>query len=127
MPNFNPKIIQPFSSDTREDLIELSERAEHYKQKLDTQWDVLKKEAGNYGSKALIIGGVTAGVYLVMNALLPREDDEEAFEAAAPQPRNQSGPALGSAIKSLIWAAALGLAKQKISDYIASKSETGTK
>ncbi len=123
MSKFTPKIARPFSTDTREELRELSDKSEWYRDKLDAQWQSLKKEAGHVGGKALVIGGVTLGVYLLMNALLPDErndGDEEKEDLPAPE-KVKSSSVVGSAVKSLLWTAALGFAKEKISDYISSE------
>jgi hypothetical protein len=46
--------------------------ADLYKDKLELQWSDLKKDATQYGKQALVIGGVVATTFLVMNAVLPK-------------------------------------------------------
>ena len=82
------KITKPFSSDTDKDKQDLLLDADLYKDKLELQWSGLKTDATEYGKKALIIGGVVATTYVVMNAILPKSKKEkraEAEEAAVKQ------------------------------------------
>ena len=66
------KVTKPFSSDTDRDKQELQLDAEVYREKLETQWHGLKTDATAYGKQALVIGGVVATTFVVMNALLPK-------------------------------------------------------
>ncbi|MCF2489992.1 hypothetical protein [Dyadobacter sp. CY347] len=125
------KITKPFSSDTDKDKQDLLLDADLYKDKLELQWSGLKTDATEYGKKALIIGGVVATTYVVMNAILPKnkkdiraaEEEAEAFERAqafkAGEAKQKSKFAVGAAVQSLAWTLAVGWARQKLKHLIA--------
>lgn len=125
------KITKPFSSDTDKDKQDLLLDADLYKDKLELQWSGLKTDATEYGKKALIIGGVVATTYVVMNAILPKSKKEkraeakeaEAFEQAqafkAGEAKQKSKFAVGAAVQSLAWTLAVGWARQKLKHLIA--------
>ncbi|SKC13765.1 hypothetical protein [Dyadobacter psychrophilus] len=127
------KITKPFSSDTDKDKQDLLLDADLYKDKLELQWSGLKTDATEYGKKALIIGGVVAATYVVMNAVLPkskkekRAEREEAAETQAfkaGEEKQKSKFAVGAAVQSLAWTLAVGWARQKLKNIIADERKT---
>ena len=71
------KLSKPFSSNTDAEKEDLLKEADLYRDKLEVQWDDLKKDATDYGKQALIIGGVVASTYLLLEAVLPKEKSKE--------------------------------------------------
>jgi len=57
--------------------------ADLYKDKLELQWNGLKSDASNYGKQALIIGGVVATTFIVLNAVLPKSKKDKIAEEEA--------------------------------------------
>jgi len=119
------KLSKPFSSDTDQDKQGLLREADLYKNKLEDQWDGLKSDATQYGKQALIIGGVVATTFLILNALLPTPKEkvkvkpEEKLNYKKTVVNKKSKFAVGDAVQSLAWTLAVGWARQKLKNYIA--------
>ena len=121
------KLSKPFSSDTDQEKRGLLQEADLYRDKLELQWDDLKKDATQYGKQALIIGGVVTSTFLVLNALLPDPKNKEVIkEKEKPVLKNKksfgkkkSNFAVGDAVKSLAWTLAVAWARQKLKNYVA--------
>jgi len=120
------KLSKPFSSDTDAEKEDLLKEADQYRDKLESQWDGLKREASNYGKQALIIGGVVATTYLLMEAVLPEAKKKEKIiiEPEKPEikravPEKKSKFAVGEVVQSLVWTLAVGWARQKLKNFIA--------
>lgn len=122
-----PKISSPFSSRTEEDKEILNERLNLYKDKLDDQWTDVKADFASHGKRAAIIGGVILGVYGLFSLIVP-EAEEEKEERTEEIKVNKAGVSVSGAIQSLLWAAAMGWAKQKFVDFVvADNSEDSVK
>jgi hypothetical protein len=124
------KLSKPFSSDTAEDKEDLLKEADLYRDKLERQWGSLKGNASEYGKQALIIGGVVTTTFLVLNALLPKENKKAARQEEAEKPsikgevyKKRSSFAVGDAVQSLAWTLAVGWARKKLQNYIADDQE----
>ncbi|MCF0072158.1 hypothetical protein LZD49_16880 [Dyadobacter sp. CY261] len=125
------KITKPFSSDTDKDKEGLVQDADLYREKLETQWSGLKKEATTYGKQALVIGGVVATTFVVMNALLPKgkKKKEILVEPVVPVDKVKiskikTQSAVGQAVQSLAWTLAVGWARQKLKHFIEDERKT---
>ncbi|CAG4988567.1 hypothetical protein DYBT9275_00112 [Dyadobacter sp. CECT 9275] len=125
--DFTSKIsVRPFSSDTDEEKEDLKKEAELYRDRLELQWDGLKANATEYGKQALIIGGVIATTYVVMNAILPgskKDKKKKEEEPSVPRNHKQSAFQIGPAVQSLAWTLAVSWARQKLKNYIADDRE----
>ncbi|GGM74685.1 hypothetical protein GCM10010967_02720 [Dyadobacter beijingensis] len=123
------KITKPFSSDTDKDKEGLLQDADLYREKLETQWSGLKQEATEYGKQALVIGGVVATTFVVMNALLPKGKKKEILvEPVKPVEKKvtkiKTQSAVGQAVQSLAWTLAVGWARQKLKHFIEDERKT---
>ena len=130
------KLSKPFSSDTDAEKEDLLKEADLYRDKLELQWDDLKKDATDYGKQALIIGGVVASTYLVLEAVLPKAKKKEKIykEKIYIEPENpvirrlvpekKSKFAIGEVVQSLVWTLAAGWARQKLKNFIADDLES---
>jgi hypothetical protein len=125
------KITKPFSSDTDKDKEGLLQDADLYRDKLETQWSGLKKEATQYGKQALVIGGVVATTFVVMNALLPKgkKKKEILVEPVKPVEKEKvseikTQSAVGQAVQSLAWTLAVGWARQKLKHFMEDERKT---
>lgn len=125
------KITKPFSSDTDKEKEGLLQDADLYRDKLENQWEGLKVEATQYGKQALVIGGVVATTFLVMNALLPKvkkkkevivEPEMAVVKTEVTKIKTQS--AVGQAVQSLAWTLAVGWARQKLKHLIEDERKT---
>ncbi|MFA7473440.1 MAG: hypothetical protein WCY86_11095 [Spirosomataceae bacterium] len=112
-----PKLSSPFSSNTEEEKVILNERLNLYKEKLDDQWEDVKSNLFEHGKRAAVIGGVILGVYGLFNLLVPKEE-EDREEVKTKKSVKNSGLSLSGALQSILWAAAMGWAKQKVVDYV---------
>lgn len=127
--NYNPDISQPFSTDTLSEEAELKNKVAEYRDRLEMQWEDLKTNAVSYGKQALIIGGVLLTAYILLEKLLPEEDEEgtgeiEDAEYTVVKTQKESGFSVGSAIQSLAWTLAANWAKEKLYNYL--QEEQGT-
>lgn len=135
------KITKPFSSDTDKDKQDLLLDADIYRDKLENQWSELKTDATEYGKKALVIGGVVATTFVVMNAFLPKSKKDKEKEAA--KNRNEEAQEnqlhlisekrlkkekrqsqVGQAVQSLAWTLAVAWARQKLKHIIEDERKT---
>ncbi|GAB3178299.1 hypothetical protein [Telluribacter humicola] len=111
---------QPFSFDTEEQKRKLQALAEHYRAQIEAQWDEVKDDTLYYGKHALVIGGVVAGVYLAMEALLPAEN-----KPSADKPRKESNSStLGSTLKGVALSMALAWARKRLTDFLEAEHTT---
>ncbi|MGN7886489.1 hypothetical protein [Dyadobacter sp. 22481] len=124
------KITKPFSSDTDKEKEGLLQDADLYRDKLETQWSGLKQEATNYGKQALVIGGVVATTFIVMNALLPKGKKKKEILVEPVEPvekkvtKIKSQSVVGQAVQSLAWTLAVGWARQKLKHIIDDERKT---
>lgn len=110
---------QPFSFDIEEQKKKIQDLAEHYRAQIEAQWDEVKDDTIYYGKHALVIGGVVAGVYLMMEALLPNED-----KPVADKPGKVSSSSLGTALQGLALSMALAWAKKRLTDFLEAEHNT---
>lgn len=122
---------KPFSSDTPRQKELLKEQVEGYRQQLNAQWQELQTNATHYGKHALIVGGVVAGVYVVLNTLLPEEEEETIDQQPRPiglvalaQESSSIGPTIGKALRGIAWSLAIGWARQKVSHYLEAEKKS---
>ena len=123
---------KPFSSDTPREKEQMKETVESYRQQMDAQWQELKGDATHYGKQALVIGGVVAGVYLLMDALLPAEDgtEEQPLTPApvkpdVPRPKStDDGLSVGTALRGLAWTFAVGWARKQLTHFVEAEKKT---
>lgn len=124
------KITKPFSSDTDKDKEGLLQDADLYRDKLEVQWNGLKQEATEYGKQALVIGGVLATTFVVMNALLPKDKKKKEVYVNPVEPdkikvsKIKTQSAVGQAVQSLAWTLAVGWARQKLKHFIEDERKT---
>ncbi|CAG5071487.1 hypothetical protein DYBT9623_03487 [Dyadobacter sp. CECT 9623] len=135
------KITKPFSSDTDRDKQDLLLDADIYRDKLENQWTDLKTDATAYGKQALIIGGVVATTFVVMNAFLPKtKKDKQREEAKKRQEEAEENQLhlvtnkkldkvkkesqVAAAVQSLAWTLAVGWARKKLKHLIEDERKT---
>jgi hypothetical protein len=111
---------QPFSFDTEEQKRKLQALAEHYRAQIEAQWDEVKDDTLYYGKHALVIGGVVAGVYLAMEALLPDEDRPSAEKSRTESSRST----LGSTLQGMALSMALAWARKRLTDFLEAEHTT---
>ncbi|TDB69046.1 hypothetical protein [Arundinibacter roseus] len=119
------KHTQPFSSDTHRQKEELKAEVDEFRQRLDAQWADLQTNALHYGKQALVIGGVIASVYVLLEALLPNEEETQPIPMPERPARvqNRDEFQIGSALRSLAWTLAVGWARQQLSHYIEAENK----
>tara|TARA_R110002124_G_scaffold262519_1_gene428658 strand:+ start:1835 stop:2251 length:417 start_codon:yes stop_codon:yes gene_type:complete len=120
----NKKISsKPFSSNTAVEKEDLQMEVELYKGKLEEQWEGLKSNATGYGKQALVIGGIVATTYVVMNAVLPKAKTKAPKKVVAAPEKSQfikkGTQDVVKAIQSIGWTLAVGWARKKLMNYIA--------
>ena len=128
----NVNLTKPFSSDTEAEKEDLLKEADLYRIKLESQWDDLKHDASGFGKQALIIGGVVATTYILLEAVLPKaKEDEKRLIAESGRPvltrtvpKRKSRFAVGEAVQSLVWTLAVGWARKKLQNIIADDHES---
>jgi hypothetical protein len=124
------KLSKPFSSDTTEEKEDLLKEAGLYREKLESQWDGLKRDASEYGKQALIIGGVVTASFLLTNTFLLKKKEPKSKQAEPEKPvtkekvyKKKSSFAIGDAVQSLAWTMAISWARKKLQNYIADDRE----
>ena len=116
---------EPFG-DTNGRIIELKATSEGYRRLLQEKFEDLKADAGQLGKQALAIGGTIAAVYLLLELLLPDEVSEEPTITKNTTPivierREEEASWLTKAITSYAVTWALGMARQKLIDFLATQ------
>jgi hypothetical protein len=124
--SFTTRHTEPFLTDTLQEEEDEQKKVEDQKAKADALFQELQVGAMEYGKHALMIGGVIAGVYVVMDALLPDEQDEAALLETAPTVREnpENGLSVGKALQGLAWTIAAGWARQQLTHYIEAQRKT---
>ncbi|MFN8344734.1 MAG: hypothetical protein U0X91_07010 [Spirosomataceae bacterium] len=116
---------EPFG-DTTGRKTELKATSEGYKKLLQEKIEDLKADAGHLGKQALIIGGTIAAVYVLLELLLPDEEPEESVVLKKKTPivieHHEEEPSwLVKAATSYAATWALGMARQKLIDFLATQ------
>ncbi|PWJ60224.1 hypothetical protein CLV98_101405 [Dyadobacter jejuensis] len=129
---------KPFSSDTQAQKEELELEIGLFKDQLDQQLDGLKTQATVAGKKALIVGGIVASTYIVMNALLPKEKEDkpqkikdievdEVIEIPTKKKKNKATQEVLKAAQGIAWTLAVGWARKQLMNYIAADRRANEK
>ena len=120
---------EPFGN-TANRKTELQQSSDNYKQVLEEKISDLKTDASRISKQALVIGGSIAAAYLLLEMILPADDDEIEIK------NNQSGVTpivverqkesswLSKSLQTMATTALLALAKQKLSDFLAVQTES---
>jgi hypothetical protein len=119
---------EPFGNTTNRKT-ELQQSSDNYKQMLEEKITDLKTDASRIGKQALVIGGSIAAVYLLLEMILPADDDEietkNNLSSVTPivveRPKESSW--LSKSLQTMATTALLALAKQKLSDFLAVQTE----
>lgn len=119
---------EPFG-DTNGRKTVLKEVSEGYRRLLEEKMGDLKIDAERIGKQALVIGGTIAAVYLLLDMLLPDEEPEAKTTSNTHTPiiieRRAEGTSwLTKAVTSYAVTWALGMARQKLMDYLATQKNT---
>lgn len=119
---------EPFG-DTNGRKAELKQTSDSYRQLLEDKINDLKADASQVGKQALVIGGTLAVVYLLLELFLPDDDPENSLkgDSAAPimlQAPNESSSWLTKAVTSYAVTWALGLAREKLMEFLATQQHT---
>jgi hypothetical protein len=104
----------------------LKEVAEGYRRLLEEKMGDLKIDAERIGKQALVIGGTIAAVYLLLELLLPDEEPEiKTLSTSTPseliERRKESYSWVTKAVTSYAVTWALGMARQKLMDFLATQ------
>lgn len=116
---------EPFG-DTNGRKIVLKEALEGYRRLLEEKMGDLKVDAERIGKQALVIGGTIAAVYLLLDMLLPDEESEVKTISNNHTPviierRAEGASWLTKAVTSYAVTWALGMARQKLMDFLATQ------
>ncbi len=119
---------EPFG-DTNGRKTVLKEVSEGYRRLLEEKMGDLKIDAERIGKQALVIGGTIAAVYLLLDMLLPDEEPETQTTSNTHTPiiierRAEETSWLTKAVTSYAVTWALGIARQKLMDYLATQKNT---
>lgn len=116
---------EPFG-DTNGRKIELKDTSEGYRQLLEEKFEDIKANASHIGQQALVIGGIISAVYLLLEAVLPDEEPEPRASEINKTPvviehREHKASWLTKAVTSYALTWALGVARQKLIDFLAAQ------
>jgi hypothetical protein len=117
---------EPFG-DTNGRKTVLKEVSEGYRRLLEEKMGDLKIDAERIGKQALVIGGTIAAAYLLLELLLPDEEPEIKAERMNTTPvvierREESSSSwITKAVTSYAVTWALGMARQKLMDFLATQ------
>lgn len=116
---------EPFG-DTNGRKTVLKELSEGYRRLLEEKMGDLKIDAERIGKQALVIGGTIAAAYLLLELLLPDEEPEIKTTGTNTTPviierREESSSWITKAVTSYAVTWALGMAKQKLMDFLATQ------
>ncbi|WP_428655062.1 hypothetical protein [Runella sp.] len=123
---------EPFG-DTNGRKVELKSTTEGYRRLLEEKLEDLKIDAAEIGKQAIVIGGVIAAVYLLVDALLPEDEPEIKVKNGSNVPvvierHEEKTSWVTKAVVSYAVTWALGMAREKLIDYLATQqnSNAGT-
>lgn len=116
---------EPFG-DTNGRKTVLKEVSEGYRRLLEEKMGDLKIDAERIGKQALVIGGTIAAVYLLLELVLPDEEPEIKTASTNTTPviverREESSSWITKAVASYALTWALGMARQKLMDFLATQ------
>ncbi|WP_298358987.1 hypothetical protein [Runella sp.] len=116
---------EPFG-DTNGRKTVLKEVSEGYRRLLEEKMGDLKIDAERIGKQALVIGGTIAAAYLLLELLLPDEEPEIKTASTNTTPvvierREESSSWITKAVTSYAITWALGMARQKLMDFLATQ------
>lgn len=116
---------EPFG-DTNGRKTVLKEVSEGYRRLLEEKMGDLKIDAERIGKQALVIGGTIAVAYLLLELLLPDEEPEIKSASITTTPvvierREESSSWVTKAVTSYAVTWALGMARQKLIDFLATQ------
>lgn len=119
---------EPFG-DTNGRKEELKSALEGYRRLLEEKLEDLKIDAAEIGKQALIIGGTIAAVYLLLDALLPEEETKVKMSQGSNLPviierHEQKTSWVAKAVTSYAVTWILGIARQKLMDFLATQQNT---
>ncbi len=133
MSDFLKKIVsfdEPFGN-TSNRKTELQQTSDNYKQVLEEKISDLKTDASRVGKQALVIGGSIAAVYLLLEMVLPADDEHEIKTINSPSgvtpivvERQKESSWLSKSLQTMATTALLTLAKQKLGDFLAVQTES---
>jgi hypothetical protein len=116
----------PFA-DTEAQKAALKEESDALKQQLEGQIDGFKTDATRIGKQALVIGGSIMAVYLLLNLLLPNNDetDQQGNPLAVGSSKNSTQfPWLAKSVSAYAVTWLLGLAREKLIDFLATQNHS---
>jgi hypothetical protein len=119
---------EPFG-DTNGRITELQTASEGYRRLLEEKIEDLKVDAVEIGKQALVIGGVIAVVYLLVDALLPEDEPEIKSKntsnvSGGIERHTEKTSWVVKAVTSYATTWLLGLARQKLMDFLATQQNT---
>ncbi len=119
---------EPFGN-TNDRKVSLKSESEGYRRLLEEKIEDLKVDAVHIGKQALVIGGAIAAVYLLLDALLPEEESEIKTKDSHNLPvvferHEEKTSWLTKAVTSYAVTWALGIAQQKLMDFLATQQKT---
>jgi hypothetical protein len=119
---------EPFG-DTNGRKAELKSASEGYRLLLEEKLEDIKIDAVEIGKQALIIGGTIAVVYLLLDALLPEEEQEHKMNRGSNLPviserHEQKTSWITKTVTSYAVTWILGMARQKLMDFLATQQNT---
>lgn len=121
---------EPFGNTTNR-KIELQQTSDSYKQVLEEKIGDLKSNASQIGKQALVIGGSIAAVYLLLEMILPADDENEIetknkLSSVTPivVERQNESSWLTKSLQTMATTVLLALAKQKLGDFLATQTKS---
>jgi hypothetical protein len=109
---------------------ELQQESDNYKQILEEKINDLKTNSSRIGKQALVIGGSIAAVYLLLEMILPADEEEldtknntSGVTPIVIERRNESSW-LSKSLQTVATTALLAFAKQKLTDFLATQTES---
>ncbi|TAE39834.1 MAG: hypothetical protein EAZ70_04600 [Runella slithyformis] len=119
----------PFA-DTEAQKAALKEESDALKQQLEGQIDGFKTDATRIGKQALVIGGSIMAVYLLLDLLLPNNNNDETDQqgsnplAVGSSKNSTQFPWLAKSVSAYAVTWLLGLAREKLIDFLATQNHS---
>jgi hypothetical protein len=119
-------VFQPPFGDTDTQKTMLEAESELLKQRLEGQIDNFKTDATRVGKQALVIGGSVMAVYLLLDWLLPNDDEAEITPHTKPQVEASQPSWLVKSVSAYAITWLLGIAREKLMDFLATQPSMNT-